>query len=71
MFNSLKIIAVVFVISAVSGCTGSVYNKEKTVTMIIYYIQPYRFQKSSVVAEKLANKLKHGAGIKPAPYLLA
>lgn len=29
MFNSLKIIAVVFVISAISGCTGSVYNKEK------------------------------------------
>ncbi|QGN39748.1 DUF4223 family protein [Klebsiella oxytoca] len=29
MFSSLKIIAIAFFVATVTGCTGSVYNKEK------------------------------------------
>ena len=45
MKNLLKIGSVAVILALLSGCSGSVYNKEKTANMIIYRIPPSLYQK--------------------------
>lgn len=55
MKNLLKIGSVAVILALLSGCSGSVYNKEKTANMIIYCILPSLFQKSLVDVALLSN----------------
>lgn len=55
MKNILKISSIAVALALLSGCSGSVYNKEKTANMIICCILQSLFRKSSVDAAPPVN----------------